>query len=224
MSVLTTRMQAGILVKQLMKRLPAGPVRLAEIDSILKDVTPLPFAAECLRWLRHDAESEADRNVVEADENPRMESIVAQRIAQAHDEQPAYARFGHDAPELLWLWNRVDADGSRVAMQRRFDLHPEEVDAYLDCYVGEGWEIESGLPVRGRFERRHFDEVNRIVGTDYVMDNLARRYGDDLDSPQEHPPQEWPVARKFAHQFALIYRHVRHSHAAAQEAGVASPG
>ncbi|MCD4506755.1 KAP family NTPase [Chromobacterium piscinae] len=224
MYMLTTRMQASILVKQLMKRLPAGPVRWAEIESVLEDATPLPFAAECIRWLRHDAEGEDDRNVVEADDNPRMESIVAQRIAQAHDEQPAYVQFGRDAPSLLWLWNRVDAEGSRVAVRRRFDLHPEEVDAYLDCHVGEGWEIESGLPVRGRFERRHFDEVDRIVGAEYVMDNLARRYGDDLDSPQEYPPQEWLVARKVAHQFTLIYRHVRQSQpAAAQEAGAASP-
>lgn len=225
MSVVTTRMQAGILVKQLMKRLPAGPVRWAAIESVLQIATPLSFAAECLRWMLHYAEGDDDRNIVEGDDNPRMESIVAQRIAQAHDEQPAYIQFGRDAPWLLWLWNRVDPEGSRVAVQHRFGLHPEEVDAYLDCHVGEGWEVESGLPVRGRFERRHFDEVDRIVGADYVMDNLARRYGDDLDRPQEYPPQEWLVARKVAHQFALIYRHVRQSQAAAaQEAGAASPG
>lgn len=225
MSVVTTRMQAGILVKQLMKRLPAGAVRWAAIESVLQVATPLPFAAECLRWLLHDAEGEDDRNVVEADDSPRMESIVAQRIARAHNEQPTYVQFGRDAPWLLWLWNKVDAEGSRAALRRRFDLHPEEVDTYLDCHVGEGWEIESGLPVRGWFERRHFDDVERIVGAEYVMNNLVNRYGDELNSPQEYPPQEWPVARKVAHQFVLIYRHVQQSQAdAPQEAEAAAPG
>ena len=225
MSVLTTRMQAGILVKQLIKRLPAGAARWAEIESVLQEATPLSFAVECIRWLLHDANSEDDRNVVEADDNPRMENIVAQRIARAHDEQPVYVQFGHDAPWLLWLWNKVDAEGSRAAVRHRFDHYPEEVDTYLNCHIGEGWEIESGLPVRGRFERRHFDEVDQIVGAEYVMDNLSRRYGNDLGSPQEYPPQEWPAARKVAHQFALIYRHVRQTQVVStQEADVASPG
>lgn len=123
------------------------------------------------------------------------------------------------------MWNKVDAEGSRAALRRRFDLHPEEVDTYLDCHVGEGWEIESGLPVRGWFERRHFDDVERIVGAEYVMNNLVNRYGDELNSPQEYPPQEWPVARKVAHQFVLIYRHVQQSQAdAPQEAEAAAPG
>lgn len=214
MAILTTRMQAGMLVRQLMQRLPVGPVRWAAIQSVLQDATPLPFADECMRWLCHSADGDGERNIVEADDNPRMESIVAQRIAQAHDEQPVYIQFGRDAPALLWLWNRVDPEGSRIAVQRRFDLYPEEVDAYLDCHVGEGWEIESGLPVRGRFERRHFDDVDRIVSAEYVMDNLVRRYGGDLDNPQEYPPQGWSNARKVAHKFALIYQHVRQAQAA----------
>lgn len=209
MTMLTTRLQAGILVKQLMKRIPAGAARWTEIESALQLATPLPFAVECLRWLRHDAKGEADRNVVEADDDPRMENIVAHRIARAHVEQPTYIQFGPDAPSLLWLWNRVDAEGCRAAVRHRMDLHAEEVDAYLECHIGEGWEIESGLPVRGRFERRHFDEVDRVVGADYVMDNLRRRYGAEIDAPQEYPPEEWAVFRRVAHQFALIYRHVQ---------------
>jgi len=225
MSVVTTRMQAGILVKQLIKRLPAGAERWAAIENVLQDAAPLPFAAECIRWLHCDADAEGDRNVVDADDNPRMDNIVAQRIAKAHEDQPVYIQFGRDAPLLLWLWNTVDAEGSRMSVRRSLDLHPEEVDAYLDCHIGEGWEIESGLPVRGRFERRHFDEVDRIVGSDYVMDNLISRYRNDLDDPQEYPPQEWPSARKVAHQFCLVYRHVRQSQMiAAQEVSAASSG
>lgn len=225
MSVATTRMQAGILVKQLMKRLPAGGVRWAAIEGVLQVATPLPFAAECLRWLLHDAKGEDDRNVVEANDNPRMESVVAQRIARAHNEQPTYVQFGRDAPWLLWLWNKVDAEGSRAALRRRFELHPEEVDTYLDCHVGESWEIESGLPVRGSFERQNFDAVEQIVGSEYVMSNLVSRYSADLDNPQEYPPREWPVARQIAHQFALVDRYVRQSQAAkAQEVGQVASG
>lgn len=216
-SIITTRMQAGILIKQIVNRLPSGPARWAVIQKVLQVATPLPFAAECLRWLYHDheAKSDEDSNVVEADDNPRMESIVVQRVVAAHNVQPIYIQFGRDAPWLLWLWNRSDPEDSKVALQLRFGQHPEEVDAYLECYVGEGWEIESGLPVRGRFEQRHFNQVDQIVGANYVMDNLARRYGDDLDHLQDYPPQEWQVARKVAHQFTLIYRSVQQLQAAA---------
>lgn len=217
MALLTTRLQAAILAKQLMKRLSAGEERWEGIECLLEMATPLPFAAECLRWLRHDAEGDPDRNVVEADDNLRMESIVVRRIALAHGEQPLYLQFGRDTPLLLWLWNSVDANNARAAVRSRLNLHPEEIDAYLDCYIGEGWEIESGLPVRGRFERRHFDEVDRLVGADYVMENLRKRFGGELDAPQEYPPDDWLASRKVAHQFALIHGHVRQSSGAPAE-------
>ena len=224
MAILTTRRQAAILIKYLIKRLPTGAARWAEIERVLQEAVPLPFANECLRWLYYDPEGDADRNIVEADDNPRMESIVAQRIVQAHVEQPLYVQFERDAPLLLWLWNKFDPEGCRVAMRSRFDLHPTEIDSFLACHVGEGWEVESGLPVRGQLERRHFDEIERVVGTSYVMDNLASRYGDDLDNPLEYPPEEWPAARKDAHRFTLIYRYVQeHQAAATQVPDSASP-
>lgn len=217
MSMFTTRTQAAILIKQLLGRLPLGG-RRAEIERILQDATPLPFANECLRWLYYRAEGDVDRNIVEADDNPIMERIVAQRIANAHSEVPVYFQFGRDASLLLWLWGKVDAEGCRRSVLGRFNLHPEEVDVYLDCYVGEGWEFESGLPVRGRLERRHFDEIEQVVGARYVMDNLVSRYGEDLDAPQEYPPEDWPAGRKDAHRFALLYRYVQEQQAAAAQA------
>lgn len=209
MAMLTTRLEAAILVKQLLKRLPEGTARWTEIESALQLATPLPFAVECLRWMRHDPQDEVDGNVAGAEDDLRMEIIVAQRIARAHHEEPVYIQFGRDAPSLLWLWNKVDANDCRSAIRRRMDQHHKDVDAYLECHIGEGWEIESGLPVRGRFERRHFDAVERIVGADYVILNLRIRYGEEIDAPMEYPPQEWATSRRVAHQFALIYRNLR---------------
>lgn len=209
MMMVTTRLQAGILVTQLVKRVPAGQPRWTEIEAILRDATPLPFAIECIRWLRHSTDREADENVVEEADNTRMDGIVVDRVAQTHMVRPAYIQFGRDAPSLFWLWNKVDAKGARDALRSRFDAHPNEVDAFLDSFVGEGWELESGLPVRSGFDRRNYDEVDRLVSADYVLANLLGRYGDELSSPQEHPPRDWSVARKFAHQFAFIHRHVQ---------------
>jgi len=37
------------------------------------------------------------------------------------------------------------------------------------------------------------------------MVNLRARYGEELNTPLNYPPREWPHARKFAHQFAAIH-------------------
>ncbi|MDN3577072.1 P-loop NTPase fold protein [Chitinimonas viridis] len=209
LSILTTRMHAAILVKQLLKQIPAGPARWTAAERVLQDATPLPFAVECLQWLRHDTENNSDRNILEADEHPRMLSIVAQRVAKAHTEHPSYIEFGDDSPSLIWVWNNVDSEGARATMRHRFDLHPEEVDAYLDCYVGEGWEIESGLPIRDTLRQMEFNEIDRIVGADYVMANLTKRYGEDLGNTDEYLSMEGSEAWRMAHKFAHIYRHVQ---------------
>lgn len=209
MLMVTSRMRAAMLLKDLMKALPAGPYRWTQIEWVLQEAQPLTLALECLRWISHGDDRGEDRNVVESDDNPRMEQIVAQRVMQAHMQTPIYQQFPRDVASLLWLWRKVDADSCRVALRDRFDAHPEEVDQYLDSLVGEGWGLETGLPVRSDLDRRAYDGVERVVGAQYVMDKLALRYGSELDQPERHPPDTWPIGRRVAHQFADIHQHVR---------------
>lgn len=208
MLILTTRLQAAILFKELIARALPYPERLPLIERLLQDATPLSFATECLTWVRHKADRGANRNVVEAADNDRLEAVIASRVASEFDAAPTYLTHGHDAPRLLWLWARVKSAEVQAAMRRRFDEHPAEVDAFLQSYIGEGWSMESGLPVPGDFEREHYDRVEQLVGVEYVMANLKARYGRELDNPVEYAPSDWPSGRRVAHQFATVYGYV----------------
>ncbi|MCZ2115713.1 MAG: AAA family ATPase [Burkholderiales bacterium] len=201
-----TDMQAGILVSQLLRRLPAGESRQQEAENLVRIATPLTFGLECLRWVSHSPDRPEDRRVLANEGEGPIERIAAARIEEAHRVQPAYVQFPHDASTIYWYWSKVDGNGVVGDVLRDcFDRHPEEVDAFLDCYVGEGWEIESGLPVRSSLDRRNYDQIVRLIDGNYILRNLRLRYGQELDDPQYHPDDQWPVTRKFAHQFAFIH-------------------
>lgn len=80
------------------------------------------------------------------------------------------------------------------------------MDAFLDTYVGEGWELASGMPVRSFLQRNSYDSIASCISPEYVMENLRERYGAELDSPEYH--SDGSSARKIAHQFAAIHKAV----------------
>lgn len=216
MVMVDTMSLAGMLIAELLRRVHlAGRVEVGE--RIVQIAEPLRFGMECLRWSQHYPERPEERRVLPEGSEGRLNAILAQRIAAANEEEPLYLRYPKDAPNLYWLWNTVDGGGPvlRAALEARFAAFPEEVDAFLDCFVGEGWEIESGLPVRSDFDRRNYDSVSELVPAEVIVSNLRQRYGDELNAPQYHLGDQANMALKFAHQFVFI--HINHQREAAGE-------
>jgi hypothetical protein len=75
----------------------------------------------------------------------------------------------------------------------------------LAAYVGKGWGLGSGLSHVADFDRGNFDAVATLVPPDFIFGKLRERYGAELDSPEYHHSDEVPLARRIAHQFAVIY-------------------
>lgn len=207
MIMVTTFNKAGILVTEAIRQLP-GHERWTAIEEIVQSATPLNFAVECARWMYFNAERASDKNIVQEADNDRINGLLAQRIAATDQEQPIYRQFPKDATNLYSLWNSAVPGAPGESLRRQFDDAPAELDAFINCFVGEGWVIESGLPVQSDLQRDSYNAIVQLIDKNSVMENLRARFGEEMNAPLNHPPHEWPNARKFAHQFAAIHSSV----------------
>jgi hypothetical protein len=204
-----TMMQGGILISQLIGRVESKQ-RLSLAESILQIAEPVWFAMECMRWIRHSSDTPEDCRLLSDDGELLLKVILMKRIAAADSANPLYLQYPKDAPSLYWMWSELDKEQEiGVKLTARFSAFPEEIDAFLDTFVGEGWEIESGLPVRSSFERRNYDSVCKLISAEFILGNLRQRYGTELNNPQSYPDDQFSTAKKFAHQFVFIHNSIQ---------------
>lgn len=197
--------QTGILVAHLLKCVAPRKNREALADAVMKVIEPLPFGFEYLRWIRHDENEAEEKWIISSAAEENISLTMAERIRVQAAESPLYQAFGRDAPSLYWFWNK--RDGREVVASHllaRFEANPNEVDSFLDTFVGESWGMESGLSHRSEFRRENYDAVARLIATDFIVENLKQRYGAELDAPEFYCDTEIPLARRIAHQFTYI--------------------
>ncbi|MEW5695747.1 MULTISPECIES: KAP family P-loop NTPase fold protein [Pseudomonas fluorescens group] len=198
-----TIMYAGILISQLIRRIPLSD-RQSAAEAVLGAAFPLAMGMECARWLTHSADRPEERRVLPDGADDALYHLFAVRIRDADDVEPLFMQAGRDAPNLYWYWqhgrNREEIE---ARLREVFDKDPAKLDDFLDTYIGEGWEVESGLPVRSDLRRESYNSIASIISPNYVFDNLRTRYGAELDAPQYY--QNGEPARITAHQFASIH-------------------
>ena len=167
---------------------------------------PSAFGFECLRWLRKAEDQAETARVVSVELEEELGATLAQRIRSKAAETPLYRAEGADAPQLFWLWNKYAASGEVESyLRKRFEFDPSEIDDFLATYVGKAWGMESGLSHFADFDRGNFDAVAALVPPDFMFGELKERYGAELDSPEHRHSEDVPLARRIAHQFAVIY-------------------
>jgi hypothetical protein len=210
-----TRMQGSILIRDALRRLQQGEVREREARTIIRESRPLAFGLECLRWIMHSTDEPEEERLLPETIELELKGILADRIRAASDAEPLYLVEPKDAPALYWIWQRVRGQEAVAnALQSRFDAHPTEVDVFLDRFVGEGWELESGLPRRSDLERRAYDNIIGLIAPEYILANLKLRYGATLDRPQYDLGDRESYETRFAHQFVHIHNAVTQSNEA----------
>ncbi|TYO74673.1 AAA family ATPase [Pseudomonas sp. CK-NBRI-02] len=198
-----TIMYAGILISQLIRRIPLSD-RQSAAEAVLGAAFPLAMGMECVRWLTHSEDRPEERRVLPNGADDVLYQLFAFRIRDADDVEPLFIQAGRDAPNLYWYWRHGRNRGEIEArLLEIFDQDPAKLDDFLDTYIGEGWEVESGLPVRSDLRRESYDSIASIISPNYVFDNLRTRYGAELDAPQYY--QDGEPARMTAHQFASIH-------------------
>lgn len=204
-----TMMQGAILISALLRRIPSGPARQSEAERLFRVAQPLNFALECIRWVRHYQDRpEEDRILSNEGEKP-LQDILLARIEDESAATPLYLSFPKDAPALYWAWaQQTDSAHVQEALENRFKTVPNEVDAFLCCYVGEAWGMETGLPRPADFLREQYNSVSKILSAEYIAANLRQRYGAELDSPQNYPSDRMAQSRRVAHQFMSVHQFV----------------
>lgn len=201
-----TIMQAGILVYQLMKRI-SPQARHTAVEAVIQGAELLVMGGECVRWLTHSPDRSEQDRVLPDEADDIIYQLFAIRVQEASADQPLFLNIGRDAPELYWYWQKGRGQAEVEAhLKSFFDTNPSYMNDFLDSYVGEGWEIESGLPVRSDLRRETYDAIALCISPDYVMKTLHTLYGAELDAPRYHI--EGSTAQKFAHQFAYIHQAV----------------
>jgi hypothetical protein len=205
----TTYMQAAILVAHLLKRVPAGQEREQLAQLVIQQAEPLVFGFECIKWMSHSVDRpEADR-IVSAECEARIKAMLSDRIQERALQEPLYLTFGQGTHALYWSWN-AHVGGTAVGdhLRVRFEQHPNEVDAFLDTFVGESWGLESGLPRRSDFMRESYDAIAQWLDPELIFANLRVRYGAEVDTADYHYGDDVQIARRIALQFAFIHRNV----------------
>jgi hypothetical protein len=223
----TTSMQTGILVAHLLKRVPAGQEREQLAQLAIREAEPLTFGFECIKWMSHSTDRpEADR-IVSAECEALVKATLSDRIQARALQEPLYLTFGQGTHALYWTWN-AHVGGTAVGdhLRARFAQNPNEVDAFLDTFVGESWGVENGLPRRSDFMRDSYDAIVQLLDPEVIVANLRDRYGADIDTAQFHHDDDVQLARRIALQFAFIHRNViaERTQVSQAEAGPAPEG
>ena len=219
-----TYVQAGILVARLLRSIPAGADREALAAEVIRTAEPLPFSWECFSWIHHNDDRPEDKRILSDEAEARIAPILAQRIAESASAGPLYATFGRDARRLYWFWGKYgDAAAVRVHLSERFAAHPEEVDAFIDPFVGVGREIETGVHLRMDFDRGSYASIAELIDPAIIFANLRQRYGAELDTAAFYQGREVPIPTRFARQFAFVHRSVQNEIARGQAPGAAQP-
>jgi hypothetical protein len=198
--------QTGILISNLAQRLPFGRERDDFVVDILKVASPLPFAAECLRWVRRATGATKQQQILSDEGEAAAVLAVANRIRECADAAPIYREFGQDAAGLFWIWSHArGSDAVAKYVRQWLDAGPEEVECFLDVRVGKAWGLESGLARRADFRREAYDEIAKLIDPAVILEKLKSRYGAQLENPQFHTGAGVPLASRIAQQFAYIH-------------------
>ncbi|OGT54766.1 MAG: hypothetical protein A3E01_18810 [Gammaproteobacteria bacterium RIFCSPHIGHO2_12_FULL_63_22] len=216
------RTQAAIVVYHLIKSVPFTPPRLDLATDALRHAQPVTFAVECLHWLAPSPnKAESEWVFDQADFDQLRELVVREVIVPADAQEPLYRQFGSECTTLYWRWQEVDATGVSLRLRACLDAGPEEIDIFLDAFVGEAWELGTGLSHRTDLDRGVYNELGRLVDPTDIARRLRERHGEQLDDPQFRQGKDVALGTRIAHQFA--YLHVRALAEARERAAAAAP-
>jgi hypothetical protein len=206
----TTFMQGAVLIRQLLMRLHQEQRNELAL-AVIQIAEPLPFAAECLRFMRYSKDDSAEELVLKIQSELIVGQALAARIRKAANDGPLYLSYGNSAPDLLWLWMRYGEPGQMEHVLRTWlSNSTDAVDKFLATYVGRAWGMESGLSRRSDFRRESYDRIAEIIDPEFIVERLRAAHGDLIEKDREDEPAseiEWEeqTARRFVdiHKFVL---------------------
>lgn len=198
--------QAGVVIYFLLRGIRDSGAKLELAREVLRTASPVPFASEILRWMFPSPSFTPEEQVFEeSDFNGLRAQLVTESIIPSDAFEPLYRQFGSRAIMPYSWWKEVDSNGLANRLVACLDSDNSEVDHFLDAFVGEAWDMSTGVPHRSDLDRNDYDSIARLIDPEVVAARLRLRYGPELDSPQYHQNAQVPLAHRFAHQFMHMH-------------------
>lgn len=201
-----TRMQGSILMSQLLRKILDRAERQRVAQQLIATAEPVAFAMESLRFIRHNPERAEEERILNEEDDVALRKALAHRVAALNATAPLYLVAPKDARVLYWtITSEIGGEDLARSLTERFEAHPDEVDRFLDCFVGEGWYVETGLPVRSDLDQECYNNIAKLVPAEVIVQNLRTRYGEHIASAGYRYTDETPLSERFAHQFMNIH-------------------
>jgi hypothetical protein len=201
--------QASILISQLAKNIPVEK-RLDYAKEVILSASPLPFSVACLRWFRTEKEKKEGDRIFSTEIENELGRLVAQRIYSIAKDDNLYLKYGRDAPLVMWTWAHYEGKGATEAyVKQKIEETPESVSQFLKTFITTAWGMESGLPIKGDFERDQYDYLSKIVSPEIVLGTIKLFYGDGfIESLDPSTIEEKKFEEKIILQFIQIHQFV----------------
>ncbi len=205
-SVLSTASQAGILLCNLIKRVPSIEARDKFAAELLDVAEPIPFAIACFWWVRSDKE-QSETSTVTAAAELAIGRALAVRITETAKETPPYSKWPDYASSVMWVWKTYGEDGEvKQYVDSRIASDPHEAVRYLLAFLPTAFSLETGLPHKGGLRSEGYNTVTEFASPDSILQALKSLYGDSLDSAEYYQSEDVSIEQRVARQFAFLYK------------------
>ncbi len=204
-SFISTRSLAAQLVSLLIGKVSTE--RREDVCLHLMQASPtIGFAASVINWLRRST-SEDDSSAplsTHADVWPRIFSALADRVVANARVSPPWITDRDDLANALLLWREsYGPESVNEYLRNRFHEYPNDVFAFIECFVTPAYSVETGLPSRRDLMKWGYDSIAAVVDPEIVITAIwaispALRGGTHYWVSKDVPRDE-RIARQFLH-------------------------
>jgi len=194
-----------IFASKLARRMENQADRLAFARQLVEIADPLNFGFEFFRWFRHSAESK-ETPLLTSGQEVELANVLVSRVVEESRRAPLYRTFGTDVMPLLWMWSKYgNAAELSTYLKGVLEQGPDDIDLFIDAYVGTSWGLESGLSRKSDLERSSYDSIAGVIDPNFVFSLLRKKYGTPLDKPEFYHSDSIATPERLAQQFAYVH-------------------
>ena len=195
--------RAGGLVAALVQRSPKRKERACVAEQVLRNATPLGFAAECLSWFRAGRDRPEEERLFSDDDANALGKILADRINSAAECN--LIRNEANLLMLMYAWDNFGYPGApRKLLEKCLEKEPDLVSPFLRSAVGMAYPADGGRPHPGDFEQDAYSAVSRYADPTKISAAVVKLFGDQVNrAPQLRRGAENPDQR-IAQQFVAV--------------------
>lgn len=200
--------QSGILISQLISRLPAGDPRVTLAKHVIEAADPLWFGDVVLRWLHvTDDADKADNNTLAKEEVKEVGKALVERIkARAAAGESLFNVDVQQEQSLLYEWWRVEGrEPVQAHLTAVFDRDSKNIVLFLKAMAPRSWGGDDVLPRVGDLGGDQLKSISLIYDLDALAQLIRQHVPGDFENPQWFPDRNKPIERRLAEQFMFAY-------------------